>query len=116
VIYLTEGVFDAVAIWQNTGFTAWARTNGAGAFPEHLVPQFKGKTVFIPVDNDRAGCKGALKIAKMLEGWAKVRLIELPRHCKDPGEFFGRGGTAKQFRELIKEEESQYSAFDHLYQ
>src|SRR4029434_7277508 len=109
-IILTEGVFDAVSIHQNCGLTAWARTNGAGAFPQHLVSQLRGKTVFLMVDSDKAGRKGSKKIADMLAPWARVQMIELPRRCKDPAEYFARGGTAKEFKSFLKVGESTGSS------
>ena len=64
-IVLTEGEFDAMAVYQNTGIPSLSLPQGATNLSESLLPYLKNfEKVILWMDNDDAGI---LNISKMVE-------------------------------------------------
>lgn len=104
-VYVCEGEFDAMYLDQ-LGFAA-VGVPGAGNFQEHWVTWFDEATkVFVVLDADEAGQRGAARIEQMLGKRAKVVDLPVPDECKstDITEFFTRDGNRKQdFVRLIEQ-------------
>lgn len=104
-VYICEGEMDAMLLDQ-LGYPACA-VPGAGSFQEHWKPWFENALrVFIVLDADDAGNKGALKIQQMLG--EKAKIVELPvpdgEVSTDVGEYFLRDGHTKaEFDRLVAE-------------
>ena len=102
-VYICEGEMDAMYLDQR-GYPACA-IPGAGSFQEHWKPWFEDATrVFICLDADEAGTKGAHRIKSMLG--EKAKIVELPvpdgYETTDVSEYFQRDGhTNKDFDKLI---------------
>lgn len=106
-IYLTEGEFDAMQLWQR-GYTAVLSTTlGAGNFPDEWVKRLENvKNIFLVYDNDEDGQEGALKVAEKL-GRERCKNIILPkaknRTKTDVTNFFVDDGFSLQdFETLVK--------------
>lgn len=77
-VIFTEGYGDALAAIE-AGFAATASTGGASCFKDEWLPAFKGKTVYIVMDRDKAGVKAENRAAEQIHTVAKeVRIVELP--------------------------------------
>lgn len=63
-IVLTEGEFDAMAVYQQTGIPALSLPQGATNLPESLIPYLKRfEKIVLWMDNDEAGILNTSKIA-----------------------------------------------------
>jgi hypothetical protein len=104
-VYICEGEMDAMLLDQ-LGYPACA-IPGAGSFQEHWKPWFEAATrVFVVLDADEAGDKGAFRIKGMLG--EKAKIVELPipegEESTDIGEYFQRDKhTKKEFNAMISE-------------
>ncbi len=104
-VYICEGEMDAMLLDQ-LGYPACA-IPGAGSFQEHWKPWFEEAIrVFIVLDADEAGNKGAFRIKGYLG--AKGIIVELPvpdnESSTDIAEYFQRDRhTKKDFNALISE-------------
>jgi hypothetical protein len=77
-VYVVEGEKDADSLWK-IGVPATCNHGGAGRWPEELVPCFRGKRVVVFPDNDAAGRRHAVLVARSLSGVAEsVKVIALP--------------------------------------
>lgn len=77
-VLIVEGETDCIASWQMGVKNVVALTTGAGTFsPEWLEWTKQFKTVYICLNNDTAGQKGAYKIAEKI-GLKKCKNIILP--------------------------------------
>ena len=71
-IYVTEGEWDAVAMWQllhavgEAGKSSVMAVPGATIFKQDWKQYFKDRDVFLLYDNDEAGAKGVQKALKIL--------------------------------------------------
>jgi len=66
-IVLTEGEYDAMAVWQATGRPAVSLPNGCRSLPVEVLPLLeKFDKVYLWMDNDAAGQEGAEKFAKKI--------------------------------------------------
>lgn len=55
-VVVTEGEFDAMAVYQQTGYPAVSLPQGASNLPEVLVPYFdRFAKIILWMDNDEAG-------------------------------------------------------------
>jgi twinkle protein len=66
-IVLTEGEFDAMAVWQATGRPAVSLPNGCRSLPDDaavLLDRFE--KIYLWMDNDKAGQEGAKNFAKKI--------------------------------------------------
>lgn len=97
-IIITEGEFDAMALWQ-LGFPS-VISDTAGAHHSNMewigkIPE--GVKVFICYDNDEPGQAGARKLAERI-GMDRCFNIVLP--CKDANDYIRDGYTKEDFIEL----------------
>lgn len=106
-VYLTEGEFDAMQLWQRGLKNVVSTTLGANYFSPEWVDKLKDvKRVYICYDNDEPGREGAKMVADKI-GHDKCRIVEIP---KEPSEkkidisdyFTKKGKTKKDFLELVK--------------
>lgn len=99
-VFITEGEFDAMAIWSASKGTyqSVSGCGGAGSFKKEWAKKyFKGqRRIFICYDNDDPGRQGAIKAAQEL-GPNRCRIIDLPAGIKDVNEFFQKGHTLQEF-------------------
>lgn len=106
-VYITEGEFDAMHLWQRGITNVVSVTLWAGYFSEEWWEQFKNvKKVFLCYDTDDEGQKWALKAAEVI--WKnKCRIVELPaiagKKKTDVQEFFvDLKKTKEEFLALVK--------------
>lgn len=86
-VIVTEGVLDALAL-ETWGFSAVALL-GTGSNPEKIAQRLQRVSqVFVCLDPDDAGRRGALKLGRSLG--LKARIIELPEG-KDPNDLLVAG-------------------------
>ena len=80
-IILTEGEYDAMAVWQATGRPAVSLPNGARSLPIDLLPLLERfAKITLWMDDDVAGLEGAEKIARKL-GVERTYLVR-PSACQ----------------------------------
>ena len=80
-IVITEGEFDAMAVWQGTGLPSVSLPNGARSLPVELLPLLeKFQRIYLWLDDDAAGKEGAEKFARKL-GVGRCLIVKssLPR-------------------------------------
>jgi twinkle protein len=66
-VVLTEGEYDAMAVWQATKLPAVSLPNGAGSLPLDVLPLLeKFDRIYLWLDNDAPGQAGAEKFARKL--------------------------------------------------
>ncbi len=66
-VVLTEGEFDAMAVWQCTGLPAISLPNGARSLPVELLPKLERfERIYLWMDDDAAGQEGAEAFARKL--------------------------------------------------
>lgn len=109
-------IFNDTSIWcagekdriqlKQQGFAAATVTSGEGTFKAEWVPLFKGKTVYICLDNDDTGIKASLSVAEKIYKVAKVHIVQLPQEVGDRGDvtdyFVTLGYTAEDFKALLE--------------
>lgn len=99
-IIIVEGEKDCETL-RNNGFVATCGAMGAGKWREHYVATLVGAKVVIIADADDAGRKHASQVAGSLWGKAiQVKLMEFESD-KDTTDWFERGGTPDQLREIF---------------
>lgn len=112
VIWVVEGVSDALAFASIVPAGHAVVTNSAGAGSQLAgVPfdMFRGKTVYVVGDADKAGVNGSAKHAQIIadaENSAKVYLLKLPypveeSHGKDLRNWINEGYDASDIQDLI---------------
>ena len=75
-IIITEGEYDAMAVWQATGHPAVSLPNGASHLPTQLLPWLENfKRIYLWMDNDLAGQEASEKFAKKL-GTKRVMIVK----------------------------------------
>ena len=75
-LVLTEGEYDAMAVWQATGFEAVSLPNGCRSFPLALLPMLeKFDKIYLWMDNDAPGREGAEVAAKKF-GVERCRIVD----------------------------------------
>lgn len=66
-VVLTEGEYDAMAVYQSTGLPAVSLPNGAGSLPIDVLPLLERfDKIFLWMDNDAPGQAGCDKFARKL--------------------------------------------------
>lgn len=114
-IFICEGEFKALCL-ESIGLLAVSSTGGAGTFREEWVPLFDGRPVFIVLDNDFAGIKGAFSLQQKIP---RARIIFLPltaegqAYGKDVTDFAARYGEffPINFNEIVQNSENWYYDF-----
>lgn len=98
-VIITECETDTLSLLQH-GFNACGLL-GALNFKGGWEKRFsRCKTVYICLDNDEAGEKGALKTAKHLID--KARIVKLPEEVHDVNDYF-KNGTKEGFQRMLDE-------------
>lgn len=108
-VMFVEGEFD-VALLGQYGFLAVSSITGAQTFRKEWLIYFKGRTVIIILDADKAGRTAAQKIARMLLPVAKeVKIINLSlTRGNDVTDYFvSNTGTKEELEKIIKETEPE---------
>lgn len=102
VICFTEGIMDAIKLWQETGYPCWTLTHGGAlTFKDSFIDDFKGiEKVYIVYDNDEEGRKGAL-IVQAKVGKDVCRIVQLPDGIKDITEYYQKGFSSNNFETLL---------------
>jgi replicative DNA helicase len=104
-VAIVEGEKDAVNV-DRLGIVATCNNGGAGNFKPELAQWFASKTVVIFPDNDAAGRKHALQVAKLLAPVAAtIRIVELPNLPAkgDVSDFIAAGGTREDLLRLYNQ-------------
>ena len=90
-LFLTESIFDAMALWQ-AGFKnviALYGTGGWTADHEKLLRENGTTEVYLCLDNDDAGRAATAQLKEKLVALVKtVHVIQWPEGVKDAGDFF----------------------------
>eukprot|EP00743_Colponemidia_sp_Colp-15_P007121 GILK01007682.1.p1 GENE.GILK01007682.1~~GILK01007682.1.p1 ORF type:complete len:818 (-),score=127.08 GILK01007682.1:134-2587(-) len=74
-IVITEGEFDAMAVYQATGYPTVSLPNGASSLPVQVLPWLERfDTIYLWMDEDLPGQEGAKKFAHKL-GEHRVRIV-----------------------------------------
>lgn len=116
-VIITEGEMDAV-IGRQHGLPTLSHTAGASAWDERWNEEFEGKIVYVCYDCDDAGRRGARRVARSLELFAKqVHIIALP--LKGNGDdltnyFVDQGYDATEFYNLMKLASENANRTSHL--
>lgn len=103
-LYLVEGEFDAMVLWQHGFWPALSTTTGANSFkPEwyDAIVSYGPDELVICYDADVAGQKAAQTLAQRFENIPRVRNVVLP-DVKDATEFFLKY-TDDDFRTLLEQ-------------
>ena len=99
-VYVTEAETDAVAVWQMGIKNVVSLTAGAGTFkPEWKEFFSKFNKVYLIMDSDDEGQKGARKVAEII-GLKKVKNVILP--VKDANEYMQKHTSEDFVLELSK--------------
>jgi twinkle protein len=89
-IVLTEGEYDAMAVWQATGIPAVSLPNGCRSLPVQVLPLLERfDKVYLWMDNDAPGQEGAEKFSKKI-GLDRSYLVKCST-AKDANEALLKG-------------------------
>jgi twinkle protein len=81
-IVITEGEFDAMAVYQETGIPSVSLPNGANHLPIAFLPFFdKFERIYLWMDADEAGRNSAEKFASKL---GSKRTLIIDSRMQDP--------------------------------
>ncbi|MBM4302173.1 MAG: hypothetical protein FJ121_11745 [Deltaproteobacteria bacterium] len=103
-IYIPEGEKDCNNL-AALGLTATCNPMGAGKWRKEYNRHFQGKAVVIIPDNDDAGRKHALDVARNLHSVAaSVKVVELPALPEkgDVSDWLNGGATVEQLQALVE--------------
>jgi hypothetical protein len=108
-IVLTEGEMDKI-IGRQYDLPTVTHTSGSAVFKPEWAKWFKGKRVFVAYDDDKAGDRGAMKVAQVLKGVAEGVYRTRLSTGIDGGDltdyFVKLGGDTASFMVLLKESET----------
>ena len=66
-LVITEGEYDAMAVWQQTGFATVSLPQGASHLPKQLMHFFnRFEKIYLWLDSDEIGVRSAEKFAEVL--------------------------------------------------
>lgn len=105
-IIVTESIIDALSLLQLGigNVIPLYGTNGLRADHLRLLMAHRPAEIIFALDNDDAGRRAIVKLAKRLAELAiPLSTIELPNSVKDPNAFLVAGGTREQFENLLAE-------------
>lgn len=74
-VFICEGELKALCL-ESFSFAAVSSTGGVGTFREEWVKYFEGRDVYIVLDNDIPGIKGAFSLQQKIP-WAKIIFLPL---------------------------------------
>lgn len=100
VVFIVEGENDCLVCWSHN-IPAISSTGGAMTFKKEWGELLKDKEVYICLDNDQAGCSGAVRTLTMVPH-AKVILLPNIAGVKDITEYYGIGGDLRNLMESAK--------------
>ncbi len=90
-VVLTEGEFDAMAVYQATGRPALSLPNGASSLPVSVVQSLERfKTIYLWMDDDIPGQDGARQFAKKL-GRNRCHAVQTNGRAKDANDALLKG-------------------------
>jgi len=103
-VFITEGTVDAILLSQE-GIPAVAQNTSAFWSSEWFPLFSKVKNIYYIADNDKAGKNASVRVANNL-GLDRVKIFQFVGEDEkfDSGEYFKRGGNAKEFRQMVEEE------------
>lgn len=116
-VIITEGETDAL-LGRQYDLPTMSHTAGAGAWYERWNEEFEGKIVYICYDCDDTGRRGARRVARSLEMFAKeIYIISLP--LKGKGDdltdyFINQGYEASDFYDLMAQASESSRKSSHL--
>lgn len=97
-LLFVEGEPDCLSLYSlgvDSYVTPCCGTGGAQRFSKLWSEYFKGKIVYVSLDNDEAGEKGLGKFVNSIFGIAdKIYLVKIP--CKDMRDYIVKMGATKQ--------------------
>lgn len=100
-LFITEGEFDAMALWTNGYKNVIGNTGGAGTLKPDWYDKLKlVSKIYCCYDNDEVGEKSAKTVIAKRLGFGKVYRINLPDGIKDTSDFFQQYST-NDFNDLI---------------
>lgn len=105
-VIICEGEWDCMRL-HDQGFTqAVTHTAGAMTWLPTWTKLFAGRRVWVCLDRDDIGRKGANKVARNLNGIAReVRMVDLPlpgtHDSNDVSDYFNQGGDNNGFQQLL---------------
>jgi len=103
-LFITEAIFDAMALWQ-AGFRnviSLYGTDGWTSDHEALIRDNGTVEIFLALDNNEAGGKATERLRGKLSGMVKtVHVIQWPEGVKDACDFF-LSRSATDFESLLK--------------
>lgn len=100
-IIISEGENDCLTLWSHD-LPAVSGTGGAGTFKDEWSDLLAGKEMFICLDNDDAGMKGAVKLLTKLP--ARLVLIPKEEGIKDTTDYFKKHSREEFIKLLDKAE------------
>ena len=115
VIYITEGLVDAILLSQE-GFPTIA-ASGANSWQDAWFSKFNHiDSVYYFEDNDKAGRVGAKLVANSL-GLGRVKIVSFTgrKEKYDVGDFFKDGGTAGTLKEHIVNNSKYIFELENIY-
>lgn len=90
-LFITESIFDAMALWQ-AGFKNVIALFGTGGFTadhERLLRDCGTVEVYLCLDNDESGQAGTVQLKEKLAGLVqKIHVVQWPEGIKDACDFF----------------------------
>jgi twinkle protein len=100
-LVIVESETDCIAAWQMGITNVVGLTTGAGTFaPEWISTTLKFEKIYLCLNSDLAGEKGAKKIAEKI-GFEKCYHVALP--TKDVNDFLIEDGDSEKFKQILKE-------------
>lgn len=126
-VVITEGEFDAMAVWQSTGINAVSGSGGAGTVRPEWADLLAGHPVTLFLDNDSKGKESLDKwggfLGPLVNGGniPSLRVVsEYPAGCKDATDILLKHGPAavqqtidKAISWKPKELDDEHSLTDH---
>ncbi len=101
-IVLTEGEYDAMAVYQATGVPAVSLPNGCQSLPVAILPLLERfEKIYLWMDNDVPGREGAEKFAKKL-GQSRCVLVNDHNSPKDANDALRQGYDLRKLIENAK--------------
>lgn len=97
-VVLTEGEFDAMAVYQSTGRPAVSVPNGANSLPVDVLQMLERfETIYLWMDADAAGSRAVEQFARKI-GIQRCRVVA-SKGCKDANEGLLKGLDLSQMIE-----------------
>ena len=98
-IVLTEGEFDSLAVFQDTGLPTVSVPNGCNSFPKELLSSLdRFTTIYIWFDDDEPGIKGAIKLGELI-GPDRCKYVIGDGAAKDANSVLLKGRDLREYIE-----------------